>query len=131
MNQKKGHGEERSREQEQFIAALLNCPTVEAAAEAVGIGNVTATQWREDSAFAEQYREATREAMREAAALLQGAAREAVGTLRAVQSEGESEAARVSAARTILEMAVKAADLEDVQQRLDSLEQTLQERETR
>jgi hypothetical protein len=128
MNQLKGHGEERSFlqragwEQEQFIAALLSCPTVEAAAEMARIGNVTASQWRKDPTFAERYREATREAMREAAALLQGAAREAVGTLRAIQSKGESEAARVSAARTILEMAVKAADLEDVQQRLDSLE---------
>ena len=131
MSQVKGHGEERSREQEQFIAALLSCPTVEGAAETVGIGNVTASQWRKDPAFAERYREATREAMRQAAALLQGAAREAVGTLRAIQSKGESEAARVSAARAILEMAVKAADLEDVQQRLDALEQSLKERETR
>jgi hypothetical protein len=83
----------------------LSCPTVEAAAEAVGIGNLTASQWRKDPAFAERYRESTREAMRQAAARLQGAA------------------------RAILEMAVKAADLEDVQQRLDALEETLKERE--
>jgi hypothetical protein len=130
MNQAKGHGEECSREQEQFIAALLSCPTVEAAAETVGIGNVTASEWRKDPAFAERYREATREAMRQAGAQLQGAAREAVGTLRAIQSKGESEAARVSAARTILDMALKAAELEDIQQRLDSLEQSARERGT-
>jgi hypothetical protein len=136
MNQVKGHGEECSFlqragwEREQFIAALLSCPTVEAAAEMVGIGNETASQWRKDPAFAERYRVATREAMRQAAALLQGAAREAVDTLRAIQSKGESEAARVSAARAVLEMAVKAAELEDVQQRLDSLERTFKERET-
>ena len=53
--------------------------------------------------------------MHQAAALLQGAAREAVETLRAILSKAESEAARVSAARTILDMALKAADLEDVQ----------------
>jgi hypothetical protein len=129
MYQTKDYGEELSREQEQFIAALLSCPTVEAAAEMVGIGNVTAWQWRRYPAFAERYREATREAMRQATALLHGAAREAVGTLRAIQSNGESEAARVSAARTILEMAVKA-DMEDIQQRLDSLEQAFDERET-
>jgi hypothetical protein len=65
-----------------------------------------------------------------AAALLQGAAREAVETLRAILSKAESEAARVSAARTILDMALKAADLEDVQQRLDALEQAVEERRT-
>jgi hypothetical protein len=41
------------------------------------------------------------------------------------QRSGESESARVSAARTILEQALKAADLEDVQQRLDVLEQAV------
>jgi hypothetical protein len=42
MDQPEGHGEKRSRKQEQFIAALLSYPTVEAAAKAAGIGNVTA-----------------------------------------------------------------------------------------
>jgi hypothetical protein len=129
MNEANGHGEKRSRKQEQFIAALLSYPTVEAAAKAVGIGKVTAWQWRKDPVFTERYREATREAMRQAAARLQGAACESVDTLRAIQSKAESEAARVSAARTILDMAVKAADLDDVQQRLDALEQALKERQ--
>jgi hypothetical protein len=50
MNQAKGHGEKRSRKQEQFIAALLSNSTVEAAAKVVGIGNVTAWKWRKDPA---------------------------------------------------------------------------------
>jgi hypothetical protein len=128
MDEAKGHGEKRGRKHEQFIAALLSYRTVEAAAKAVGIGDVTAWRLRKDPAFAERYREATREMTRHAAALLQGAACEAVETLREIQSKGESEAARVSAARTILEMALKAADLEDVQQRLDALEQVAKER---
>ncbi|HEY6340444.1 MAG TPA: hypothetical protein VIY49_03045 [Bryobacteraceae bacterium] len=126
MNEAKGHGEKRSRKQEQFIAELLSHPTVEAAAKAVGIGHVTSWRWLKDPAFAERYREATRGATRQAAALLQGAARQAVATLREIQSKGASEAARVSAARTILEMAFKAADVEDIQQRLDTLEQAVQ-----
>jgi len=44
---------------------------------------------------------------------------------REIQRSGESESARVSAARTILEQALKAADPEDVQQRLDALEQAV------
>ncbi|HEY6345584.1 MAG TPA: transposase family protein [Bryobacteraceae bacterium] len=129
MNGEQDHGEKRSWKQEQFIAALLSHPTVEAAAKAVGIGDTTAWRWRNDPAFAGRYREATREAMRHAAAILQGAAREAVDTLRAILSKGESEAARVSAARTILEMAFKAADVEDIQQRLDALEQAVEANE--
>ena len=76
MNQAECHGEKRSRKQEQFIAALLSYPTVEAAAKAVGMGRVTAWRLRKDPAFAQRYREATRDAMRHAAAQLQGAARE-------------------------------------------------------
>jgi hypothetical protein len=63
--------------------------------------------------------------MRHTTARLQGASLEAVGVLREIQRAGESESARVSAARTILEQALKAADLEDVQHRLDALEQAV------
>ena len=121
----KGHGEKRSRKAEQFIAALLTEPTVEAAAKKAGIGDVTAWRWMKDRAFADQYREARREAMRHTTARLQGAALESVDALREIQRSGESESARVSAARTILEQALKAADPEGVQQRLDALEQAV------
>ena len=63
--------------------------------------------------------------MRRTTARLQGASLEAVDALREIQHAGESESARVSAARTILEQALKATDLEDVQQRLDALEQVV------
>ena len=63
--------------------------------------------------------------MRHTTARLQGASLESVDALREIQRSGESESARVSAARTILEQALKAADLEDVQQRLDALEQAV------
>jgi hypothetical protein len=127
----KGHGEKKSRKEEQFIAALLTNPSIEAAAKSVGIGNATAWRWMQDPNFATQYREARREVMRHATARLQEAAREAVECLRDVQRTGESESARVSAARTILEQALKAADLEDVQERLDVLEQAVKNKDER
>jgi hypothetical protein len=40
-------------------------------------------------------------------------------------AQREKRIRAVSAARTILEQALKAADLEDVQQRLDALEQAV------
>ncbi len=121
----KGHGEKRSRKTELFIAALLVHPSIEAAAQSVGIGSVTAWRWMQDPQFREEYGRARREAMRHTTARLQEAAREAVDCLREVQQKGESDSARVSAARTILEQAYKAVDLETVQERLDSLEQSI------
>lgn len=127
----KGHGEKKTRKAEQFIAALLAHPSIEAAAKSVGIGSATAWRWMQDPKFAAQYREARREAMRHTTARLQEAAREAVECLREVQRSGESESARVSAARTILEQALKAVDLEDVQERLDALEHAVRSQQER
>jgi hypothetical protein len=123
-----GHGQKKSRKQEQLIAALLSHPTVEAAAKAIGIADTTAARWMKTPEFQAAYREVRREAMRQTTARLQEAAREAVDALREVQRTGESESARVSAARTILEQSIKAADMEDVQARLEALEKAVAER---
>ena len=121
-----GHGEKKSRKQELFVAALLTYPSVEAAAKAVGISTASALRWRKAEDFIAMYREARREVMRQTSSLLQHASREAVETLRTIQSDGESESARVSAARCILEQSMKAADLEDIQERLDAVERLVQ-----
>jgi phosphoglycolate phosphatase-like HAD superfamily hydrolase len=126
-----GHGEKKSRKSEQLIAALLTHPSIEAAAKSVGIGEVTAWRWMQDPAFATQYREARREAMRQTTARLQEAAREAVECLGDVQRTGQSESARVSAARTILEQALKAVDLDDLTERVEALEQAKKAKEAR
>jgi hypothetical protein len=128
MQPGEGHGEKRTRKQEQLIAALLSHPTIEAAAKSVGISDATAWRWMKTPEFQAAYRQARREAMRQTTARLQEAAAEAVDALREVQRTGESESARVSAARTILDQAIKAADLEDVQMRLEALEKALTER---
>ena len=128
MIAKAGHGEKKSRKSGELIVALLTQPTIEAAARIAGISNASAWRWMQDPVFAESYREAKREAMRHTSARLQAATCEAVDCLRAVQNSGESESARVGAARTILEMALRAADLEDVQRRLSAIEERLRPR---
>src|SRR5262245_50062704 len=112
----KGHGEKKSRKLDQFIAAMLVHPGVEAAAKSVGISYVTAWRWMKDPAVIAQFREARRDAMRQATARLQEVARESVDCLAEVQRSGESESARVSAARCILEQALKATELDDIQE---------------
>jgi hypothetical protein len=66
-----------------------------------------------------------RDALRHISTRLQEVARESVECLAEVQRTGESESARVSAARCVLEQALRAADTEDVHTRLDILEQTV------
>lgn len=125
MSAGKGHGSKLPRKAEQAIAALLNFPTIEGAAASIGIAPATLRRWLQETNFRGAYQEARREIMRQTGAQLQSAAKDAVDCLVKVAKGGASEAARVSAARTILEQAFDAVDLEDLQQRLAALEEAV------
>ena len=72
--------------------------------------------------------EARQTAVERAMSRLEQAMSGAVDCLCQVQAEGESESARVSAARTILEQGLRAVELGDIQERLDKLEQIAKSR---
>ena len=118
-----GHGEKWTRKQDQAIAALLVYPTIPAAAKAVGVGETTLWRWLQRDDFQDAYRLAKREAVAQAIAQLQRASGEAVKALSDVMNDPIAPAsARVSAAKTILEMAVKGIELEDLAARVEQLE---------
>ena len=118
----KGHGEKLSRNQERAIAALLIHPTMLAAA-AAGVGEVTLWRWLQIPEFKEQYRLARREAVSQAIGHLQGACSVAVVALTDISQDVSCPAsARVSAARTVLELALKGVELEDLAVRVEELE---------
>jgi hypothetical protein len=107
---------------DRLIAELLTHPNLEDAAAAAGVSRTSAWRWMKSADFIARLRTARRDAMQHAMAQLQTAAIGAVACLVEVQSKGESESARVSAARTILEQALRAVELQDIQGRLDALE---------
>jgi hypothetical protein len=73
--------------------------------------------------FREQYREARREAVSRAIGQLQGACSVAVTALTDISQDIHAPASsRVSAARTVLELALKGVELEDLAVRMDELE---------
>jgi hypothetical protein len=119
----RGHGQQLSRKQEHLIAALLTCDSITAAAARGGVGIPTVHRWLKEASFQEAYREAKRAVVTQAITQVQQAAGEAVETLRAVMRDLDTPAsARVSAARTILDTAVKAVELEDLAARIAALE---------
>ena len=119
----KGHGEKLSRKQEALISALLLAPTLADAARAAGIGEVTAWRWLQLAPVQAAYREARRQVVQQAIAKIQAATGTAVQTLLAVMKDRKAPAnAKVSAAKTILETAVKAVELEDLEVRIAALE---------
>ena len=119
----KGHGEKLSRNQERAISALLVHPTMTQAADAAGIGEVTLWRWLRIPTFKEQYRLARREAVSQAVGQLQAACSVAVVALTDISEDVNCPAsARVSAAKSILELALKGVELEDLAVRVDELE---------
>jgi transposase-like protein len=118
-----GHGEKLSHKQERAIAALLVAPSVTAAAQQIGVNENTLLRWLKDAAFQTTYRDARRAVVQHAIVQVQRATGEAVETLRTVMQDADAPAsARVSAAKVILETAVKAVELEDLEARIAALE---------
>jgi hypothetical protein len=112
------------RRQDQFIVALLEHPTLEKAAAAVGVSDVTLWRCLKKPEFAEAYRKARREAFSQSIARLQHASNAAVGTLLRVMTDREAPAAsRVRAADVVLQASLRGMEMEDIEARLSALEQ--------
>jgi len=114
-----------------FLPALLSYPTIKEACFAAGISEATAWRWlNSDSKFREQYRVARRQVVEHVIVRIQTDAANAAKVLREVADDKEAPAsARVSAAKTIIELAVKAVEIGDVEARLEALEQHIIKRE--
>ena len=123
----KGSDGKINRKQELTIIALLQNPTLTGAAKQVGIGEATLWRWLQQPDFEEAYRRARQTAVDQAISQLQQATGEAVDTLRQVQTDTEAPpSSRVAAAKTVLEMAFKLREAEEMESRLTALEEKLQ-----
>jgi hypothetical protein len=111
--------------QDRMIVALLEHPTNEKAATALGISTVTLWRAMQKPEFAEAFRKARREAFSQSVARLQHASNAAVGTLLRVMTDREAPAAsRVRAADVVLQTALRGIEMEDLEARLDRLERS-------
>ncbi len=113
--------------QERAIVALIQQPTIREAADSLKVNEVTVYRWLRDRDFQAAYRQARLEVVRQATARLQQACGQAVQTLVDVQNETDSSASvRVSAAKAVLDLAYKAVEIEDLDERLRALEEKVE-----
>lgn len=109
--------------QEKLLAALLESPTIQAAAAVAGISEATALRYLKDADFSAAYRDARREVVSHSITSLQTACAHAVATLCAVCNDAEAPASsRVTAAKAILETSLRAVEIDDLGARVESLE---------
>jgi transposase-like protein len=120
----KGHGAKFGRKKEEAIAALLSCKSVEDAARAIGINANTLLRWLEVPEFRDAYRKARREAVQQSVARLQQATGGAAITiLKLMTDTSVPPAVRLRAAECVFDQAIQGIELEDIEQRVASLEQ--------
>ncbi|HEY4365122.1 MAG TPA: hypothetical protein VGN17_29435 [Bryobacteraceae bacterium] len=122
-----------SRKQEDAIVALLSQRNVEEAARTVGVPIRTMYRWQKESDFDIAYREARRAAFSQSVARLQQMSAAAVSTLGKVMVDQNAPAAsRVRAASSVLDLAARAIEIEDLEARLSALEDSVEaQRDTR
>ena len=112
-----------NRKKELALSALMTETTLQKAAKVAGIGEVTLWRWLKEKEFIEAYRVLKREAVTQAVARLQQISCKAVDTLKQVMEDKDSPASvRVSAAKSIIEMAIKAVELDDITKKIEELE---------
>ncbi len=112
--------------QQKALVALLNHNTVGEAATACRLSEATLFRFLRDDTFKARYRAARAEVVEHAISQLQRDCATASKTLREVCEDGSAPAsARVSAAKAILDGAVKAVELQDMAARLEALERRL------
>ena len=114
------------------LAALLEKSAVAETAVAAGVSPATVYRYLRDDGFAAQYRAAKGELVALAVTRLQSDAAHAAKILRDIAVDGRAPAsARVTAARAILEGAIKGAELSDLQAEVAAIKQLLAAKEGR
>ncbi len=106
------------------LESLLDQGNVTRAAESAGVTRKTLHAWTKLPAFASEYRDARRRQVAAAGASLQRYAGVAAATLVTLMADRNvSPAVRLAAAKTVLELSIRAIEVEDIAARLDALEQ--------
>jgi hypothetical protein len=124
-----GHGQKFSWKKEQAVAALLSEPGVPQAAEKAGVAERTLYRWIQLEDFRMEFLTAKRRVVEQAVARCQKGMGTAVYTLEGIMTDSEAPAsARVSAARTMLDLGMKAIEIEDLAERIARLEKALEMR---
>jgi hypothetical protein len=111
------------RKQEDAIAALLTQRNVEEAARTAGIGTRTLLRWLKLPEFQAAYRQARRAAFGQAIARLQqGSSAAATTLLKLMLDSATPPSTRARCSESVLSLASKAIELEDIESRLAAVE---------
>jgi hypothetical protein len=123
-----GRSSKKNLQREQLILAMLQQPNWEKAAASVGISLSTAYRIRKTPEFQAEYLQARRDAVSQAVARLQQACAAAASVmLQAMTDRSNPAACRARIADRVIVHAEKSLESEDLEMRLQSVEQKIAE----
>src|SRR5271155_5311829 len=126
MGRKKAESRSLTARQETAIRELLVQPTICKAAQNAQVSEAKLRRWLTESGFQARYRGARREALEGSARFLHAASGSAANVLwQIAREEKHSAAARVSAARAIIQLSLRGVEILDVLPRLEAVEAEL------
>lgn len=112
------------------LAALLSEPTQEAAAKRVGLSARTIRRYLAEPEFLEAYQQAHARLVEDATQRMQRGLSSAVDALQEIAKDPDAgKTARVAAARSLLEQALRYTELSDIMSRIAKLEELAGERQ--
>ena len=110
------------------ITAILETPSMDAAARRARVGRTTLYTWLHDPTFKDELTRRQSEVYADALARLKGLTGEAVEGLRGLIG-AHSESVKRAACRDILDAAFKVQELNEIEERITALEDEVHERE--
>ena len=112
------------RDDEKLMVALLNCPSVRAAAEETGIAERTIYKRLKRPDFRERFDAYRRQIITNACMALESRMSDAIECLADMMNDGGlSPGIRLRAARSIIEYGLRAYEMTDILPRLEALEE--------
>ena len=111
---------------EALLMTLACEATAEVAAQKAGVSRATVQRRLQNPAFRTRLREFQADMVKRTAGMLTAASMEAVKTLLDLQKVTVAAAVRLGAARSVLEIGMKAREVADLEERLSALEQQAQ-----
>ena len=111
---------------EKALAALLACPTHEAAARKAGITSRTLRTYLKDQEFAAEYQKRSSQLVSAATMQIQRSLAPAISVLQEIaEDKSANMSSRIQAARGLLEYGIRLSELGDVYARIEALEMTV------
>jgi len=112
--------------QEKAIMLLLQNKKIEEVAQELKISQVTLYRWIKQENFKQRFSEVRQELFNEALDSLKTLTKQAIDTLDDILRNGTKETSRVTASKTVLELALRLKEVEELEKRVEELEKIVE-----